>query len=58
MKKLIMGIITGILIVLSSYIATAPIWYGSGDDAGLVGRWSCKGKARKLSAGKMTEIFK
>ena len=22
---------------------TAPIWYGSGDDTGLVGRWSCEG---------------
>ena len=26
--------------------ATAPIWYGSGDDTGLVGRWSCEGNFR------------
>lgn len=33
------------LIVFLSFIpiVSAPIWYGSGDDSGLVGRWSCEG---------------
>ncbi len=39
------------LIVFFSFIAfsifiptvSAPIWYGSGDNTGLVGRWSCEG---------------
>jgi len=43
MKKIVIGIIFALLIVLSSYIVTAPIWYGSGNDAGLVGKWSCEG---------------
>ena len=33
------------MIVLLCCIAgvSAPVWYGSGDDTGLVGRWSCEG---------------
>jgi len=42
MKQNIIAIIV-FLIVLNSYIVIAPIWYGTGDDAGLVGRWSCEG---------------
>jgi len=43
MKKTMIGAIIMFLIVLCSYSAVAPIWYGSGNDAGLVGRWSCEG---------------
>ena len=42
MKTISIGIIA-LLLVLTSYSVIAPIWYGSGDDAGLVGRWSCEG---------------
>ncbi len=30
-------------------IATAPVWYGSGDDTGLVGKWSCEGNFKDSS---------
>ncbi len=30
------------VLILLIPAATAPIWYGSGDDAGLVGKWSCE----------------
>ncbi len=37
------------LLVLSSAIVAAPIWYGSGNDAGLVGKWSCEGNFKDSS---------
>jgi len=42
MKTISIGIIA-LLLVLTSYSAIAPIWYGSGDDTGLVLRMSCEG---------------
>lgn len=31
-------------------VAIAPIWYGSGNDTGLVGRWSCEGNFKDSSS--------
>lgn len=38
-------LMTGLLTILITIIptATAPVWYGSGNYSGLVGRWSCEG---------------
>ncbi len=38
-KKLIL--LLAMLILIPT--ATAPVWYGSGDNTGLVGKWSCEG---------------
>jgi len=37
-KKLIL--LPAMLILIPT--ATAPLWYGSGDDTGLVGHWRCE----------------
>jgi hypothetical protein len=49
MKKTVIGIMIVLLIVVSSAIVVAPVWYGTGDDAGLVGRWSCEGNFKDSS---------
>ncbi len=43
------------ILILLSFIpaVAAPIWHGSGNDAGLVGRWSCEGNFND-SSGKIT----
>ncbi len=40
MNKTILLLIAVLLMMIP--VAIAPIWYGSGDDTGLVGRWSCE----------------
>ncbi len=42
-------IIIGVVMLLVIPIASAPVWYGSGDDTGLVGRWSCEGNFKDSS---------
>lgn len=42
-RFLLIGICMGMLFVINSSVSLAPIWYGSGDDTGLAGRWSCEG---------------
>lgn len=34
-RKIILGLIALLMLIASSYIVAAPIWYGSGDDTGL-----------------------
>ena len=48
-KQILIGIIAITLILINAAIATAPVWYGSGDDTGLVGRWSCEGDFKDSS---------
>lgn len=32
-----------IMILINAIPVIAPIWYGAGNDTGLVGQWSCEG---------------